>query len=82
MFNYGENGFPSKFFLNSYAHMHIFSLYLWTLFFFFFSEAVSPCVALAGLKLYVDQARLETTEIHLPYPPLCWDLKACVIMPP
>lgn len=75
-------GFQVSFFLTL---MHI-CTYLVCIFgpcfFFFFSEAVSPCVALAGLKLYVDQARLETTEIHLPYPPLCWDLKACVIMPP
>lgn len=38
----------------------------------YFFETGSPCVALAGL---------EITEIHLPYLPLCWDLKACVVMP-
>ena len=30
-------------------------------------------VAPAVLKLSVDQAGLELTEIHLPLPPECWD---------
>lgn len=39
---------------------------------FCFSETVSHYVALASLELYVNQAGLRHTEIHMLQPPQCW----------
>ena len=41
-----------------------------------FETRIFCVIALAVLELktcFVDQARLELTELHLPLPPECWD---------
>jgi hypothetical protein len=40
--------------------------------FFSFLKQSAGCL-LASLELYVDQAGLELTKLHLSLPPKCWD---------
>lgn len=79
VFNCGENCFPSSFFLTRVhiLNMRFCALFKASCFVCLFWHMVSPYSTGCPETLNVDQDGLEITEIHLPYPPQCWDLKVC-----